>query len=149
MNIMFPVSRLMSTDLVTVNPDTPLTEVRKLMDQHEIHHLPVVEFRRIVGLISKTDLLHFLHGFTQNPHEEVMEAVRLKRWTAKEIMTTKLGKVQPNDTIRTALDIFKINRFHALPVVEGEELVGILTTHDIIRALADSPIALSDYSDDK
>jgi acetoin utilization protein AcuB len=56
-------------------------------------------------------------------------------------MTKGLAKLNPNDRINIALEIFMVNRFHAVPVVENDELVGIVTTYDIIKALASEPIS--------
>ncbi len=121
----------MVTDLVTVNPETPLSEVKKIFDAHPFHHLPVVSFRKIVGIISRTDFDRFVGGMKRaNDKEEVLEDTR-----AEEIMTKGLGKLEPDDRINVALEIFSKNWFHALPVVQNDELVGIITTQDIIRAL--------------
>jgi acetoin utilization protein AcuB len=51
-------------------------------------------------------------------------------------MTKGLAKLDPEDRINVALEIFLVNRFHAIPVVKNEELVGIVTTYDIIKTLA-------------
>ncbi len=135
----------MSSQLITVSPDTPLLEVQTLLKENNIRHLPVVEFRKIVGMISQSDFLYFLRGFSNNSYDSFVEETRLKRWTARDIMTKKMGKVSSDDTVRTAVDIFEKNRFHALPVVDNDELVGIITTHDIIKAVANEPVNLQDY----
>jgi acetoin utilization protein AcuB len=51
-------------------------------------------------------------------------------------MTKRLGKVAPDDRVNVALEVFMVNRFHALPVVENGELVGIITPFDIMKALS-------------
>ena len=52
-------------------------------------------------------------------------------------MTTKLAKLEPTDRVNVALEVFRVNKFHALPVVEGEDMLkGIVTTFDIIDYLA-------------
>lgn len=145
MNIVAPVSTIMSTRLVTVNPDDSLEKVKACFDEHNIHHLPVVNYKQIVGIISSTDFNHFLRGFTRNEHDSLLETVRLRAWKAQDIMTEGLAKVEATDPIRTILEVFKTNRIHALPVVENNELVGIVTTYDIICALAEEPIQLQDY----
>lgn len=136
MNTLNPVKTIMTTNLVTVNPKDSLWEVKKIFDNHRIHHLPVVRYKGIVGLISKTDLLHFLKGACNDNFEEMLNEARLQNYTAEDIMTTGLAKIGPDDHISVAIEIFKENLFHAIPVVEKEELVGIITTYDIIKNLS-------------
>ena len=62
MNTLAPVSSIMSTELITVNPKDPLIDVKNIFDQNNIHHVPVVRFKKIVGIVSKTDLMYFLKG---------------------------------------------------------------------------------------
>jgi acetoin utilization protein AcuB len=145
MNIIAPVSSIMSTHLITVNPEDNLEKVKACFEEHNIHHLPVVRYKEIVGIISSTDFHSFMRGFVKNDQDAILEAVRLRTWKAADIMTGKLAKVEANDQIRTALEVFKTNRIHALPVLTNGELVGIVTTYDIIRALAEEPIRLGDY----
>lgn len=146
MNILAPVSTLMTLDLITVNASDSLLVVKEKFDQKKMHHLPVVEYKRIVGMISKTDLLYFLKGIrVDETKTDYVNEARLTQFRAEDIMTTRLAKLEPADSIATALDVFKVNLFHALPVVDNDELVGILTTYDIISALANEEIALKDY----
>jgi acetoin utilization protein AcuB len=138
MNVLAPISEIMTTDLITVNPKDKLEDIEKIFAQNKIHHIPVVRYKKLVGIISKTDYLHFLRGFTKNDEDRFINEARLRAYTAEEIMTEGIAKVEPTDRINVALEIFKINMFHAIPVVENDELKGIVTTHDIIRALADA-----------
>jgi len=146
MNVLTPVSNLMSTNLITVNAKDTLTKVKEIFDTNNIHHLPVVDFKEIVGLISKTDLLYFLKGAKNlSEAEQQQNAVRLSFYNVKDIMTTKLAKLAPEDTVGTAITVFKENLFHALPIVKNEELVGILTTYDLLDFFSQESIKLSDY----
>ncbi|MFZ2897317.1 MAG: CBS domain-containing protein [Saprospiraceae bacterium] len=137
MDVLAPISQIMSKELITVSEKDKLTTVKEIFEKHNIHHIPVVRFKSIVGIISKADYLYFVRGFTQNEEDRFINESRLKAYTADEIMTTGMAKVEPADRINVALEIFKINRFHAIPVVENDELVGIVTTHDIISALSE------------
>ncbi len=132
MNVFAPVSTLMVTDLVTINPETSLRKVKEIFEEHSFHHLPVVNFRKIVGMVSRTDFDRFVGGLKKanDATTDLLEKTR-----AEEIMTKGLGKLEPDDRINVALEIFSKNWFHALPVVKDDELVGIITTQDIIRAL--------------
>lgn len=138
MNIFAPISSLMTSHekLVTVNPEDSLSKVKDIFDQHKFHHIPVVHFREIVGLISKTDFEHFIGGASHYDEDRFVNNLRMERTLAKDIMTKRLGKVAPDDRINVALEVFLINRFHALPVVENNELVGMLTPFDIMTALS-------------
>jgi len=100
-----------------------------------------------VGLISKTDYLYFKQGCTRGEGQKEKETYQLNQWKAEEIMTSKLAKLESDDPIRTAIDLFRLNRFHALPVLENEDLVGIITSHDIIDALAKDKVTLQNYQD--
>jgi len=140
MNLLTPVSELMTKELITVNPADRLMAVRKIFDENKIHHIPVVRFRKIVGIISKSDLLYFMKGLgTVNNPVDINQG-RLLITQAQDIMTTGLAKLAPTDRINVALEVFRENILHAIPVVENDELVGILTTHDIIIALADKKL---------
>ena len=149
MNILQPVSTIMTADLITAMPTDKLEVIKTIFDDNNIHHIPIVRHLDIVGMISKSDFLHYLHGFRNNEGDDILEATRLSAWKAEDIMTTKLAKVEVNDPIRTALEVFKINRFHAIPVMDDKKLAGIVTTYDIISAVASEPIELSAYQEIK
>ena len=136
MNILAPISTIMTAKLLTVNPKDKLSVVKEIFDTHKIHHLPVVRYKTIVGMLSKSDLLYFIKGATYgNGYDDMLNEARLNNYTADEIMTSGLAKVSSNDRIGVAVEVFKENLFHAIPVVDDDELVGILTTYDIIRSL--------------
>jgi acetoin utilization protein AcuB len=135
MNLFAPVSKLMTDHkhLVTIDPETPLSRVKEIFDTHSFHHLPVVHFREIVGIVSKMDLEHFMGGLKSSGHT----AKLLEHTKAEEIMTKRLGKVESDTRLNVVVEIFTINRFHALPVVDDGELVGIITPYDILKALGE------------
>jgi len=134
---------MMTTKLITVNPKDKLTAVKEIFENNKIHHIPVVRYKEIIGIISKSDFLHFLRGFNRNEEDRFVNEARLRVYNAEDIMTSGLAKVNPDDRINVALEIFLENRFHAIPVIENGDLVGIITTFDIIRALADEKVTAS------
>jgi len=142
MNVLAPVKTLMTTDLITVNPEDKLMKVKEIFEKNKIHHIPVVSYKQMVGLISKTDFIYFMRGFSRSEEDRFVNEARLRAYKAEDIMTKGLAKLSPNQRINVALDIFLENRFHAIPVVEeaGGELVGIITTFDIIKALASEEV---------
>ena len=66
MDVFAPISQIMSKDLITVNEKDKLSVIKEIFGKYNIHHIPVVRFRSIVGIISKTDYLFFVRGFTHN-----------------------------------------------------------------------------------
>ncbi len=142
MNLFAPVSSLMTSHqhLVTVSPETPLSKVREIFDTHTFHHLPVVQFREIVGIISKSDFEYFT-GEGRRKNKSFLENPDSQTLTANDIMTKRLGKVESGDRLNVVVEIFILNRFHALPVVDNGELVGIITPYDILKALSEEHVA--------
>jgi acetoin utilization protein AcuB len=137
MNFTAPVSQFMTRKLVTVLPTDKLDFVRDIFEKQNIHHLPVVKFRTLVGFISKTDLLNFRKGLKITSEEALEEKARLKHYSVEDIMKTGIATLEPTDRLNVALQLFLENRFHALPIVENGELVGMLTTFDIIKLLVE------------
>lgn len=145
MNLLAPVSDIMVKDVITVKPDSSIDSVREIFANHNIHHIPVVDGEKLVGMISKSDYLFFSKDFGSNFYDKYIEEIRRKNYDVKEVMTTKLARLEADDRINVALEVFRVNKFHALPVVDGEKLVGIVTTFDIIDYLAKDEIAVKSY----
>lgn len=145
MNLLAPVKDIMSKDLVTVHRKDDLLKVEEIFKNKRIHHLPVVEYKTLVGMISKSDFLFFKRGFKNDSYDEMLERIRLKNYKVEDIMSTKLAKLSPDDRINVALEIFNENLFHAIPIVEEDKLVGILTTFDILHNLAKDRETESSY----
>lgn len=135
MDITAPISTIMTTELVTVAPTDRLLEAQKAFDNYRINHLLVVDEERLVGIISKKDLLHFLDFIDKDSNEPYLTDLRLKNYRVEEIMIREPFTVSESDTIKAVLEVFKENLFHALPITKGGKLTGIVTTHDVIKAL--------------
>jgi acetoin utilization protein AcuB len=134
---------IMSTDLITVGEFDPLTRVKEIFDNNNLHHIPVVESCKIIGIISKSDYLFFLRGFS--PDEAKYDIYRLKAHFVHEIMTVGVATLEVQERVVVALEVFKENLFHAIPITNNERLVGIVTTYDIINALAENKGAINQY----
>ncbi len=131
--------------MITLNPGQTIADAAAIFDSKKIHHIPIVKNKRLVGIVSKSDYLLFKHGFLDTEEEKRNEIERLKKYNLECIMTRGIAKLEPSDRINVALEIFKENIFHAIPVIENHELIGILTTYDIIRKLADDNMAEAKY----
>lgn len=138
MNLLGPVSDIMTTELITVSENDPVSKIEEIFKENKIHHIPVIDKGKLIGLISKSDYLFFKRGFNDDRVDERLDSFRMRVHTVKEIMTTKLATLESNAKINVALEIFKENLFHAIPIVEDEKLIGIVTTLDVIKHLADA-----------
>lgn len=145
MNILNPISTIMTPNPICIGVNETLAVADKMFKENRIHHLPVVEEGKLVGIISKSDFSFFRRGFINSDQAKVEDDVRLNNYMAKDIMTSKLGKMSPDDKINVALEVFKENLFHAIPIVENEKIVGIVTTFDIIKQLANDAQATATY----
>lgn len=145
MNLADPISSIMSKDLITLKPDDSIAKADNLFKSHRLHHIPIVEDEVLVGMLSKSDLLFFKRGFGDDKDLDQLEEIRLNNYEVCQIMTRKLAKLESSERINVALEIFKENIFHAIPIIDDGKLVGILTTYDILKNLAIEGNAISEY----
>ncbi len=126
----------MSKNLYTVAPNDELNLVVELFQKHGIHHVPVVEENALQGLVTYSDIRFFQNRLSSDA-DRFREAARMRAFKAQDIMTpaSELVTLRPDSTVREAIDMLLGNRFHAIPVLDGNELVGIFTTHDVLRAV--------------
>lgn len=121
----------MTTDLVTVHLGHSLSEANNILKERKIRHLPVVDGDKLVGILSYTDILRISFGNTFD-QEEADQGI-FEMLSINQVMKHAPITVSPDDTIRDAAQILADNEFHALPVVEDDKPIGIITTTDIIR----------------
>ncbi|HEU19135.1 MAG TPA: CBS domain-containing protein [Deltaproteobacteria bacterium] len=128
------VGRRMTRNLITVTPDTSILKAKNLLKQYNIEQVPVVEGRTLVGIITDRDIREnsASPASTLSIHELNYLLSEMK---VGEIMTKRLYTVSPGTTIEDAVVLINEKRVNALPVVVGTELVGIITTCDMLNVL--------------
>jgi acetoin utilization protein AcuB len=116
---------------VTIAPDTPLAEARATMSRYAIRHLPVVDRGRPVSMVSDRDLRVAEAIFRETSRTAAAHVVRL-------LGHAEAHRVSPNARLDAVL--YEMNRHHhdAVLVVEGDRLVGIFTSTDACRLLAEA-----------
>jgi len=127
-----PISTIMSDKLITVNHSDNLEIVKYVFNTYHIHHIPVLNGEELVGIISKSDFLAVSSGLGRIDRTAADEEEFLHKHTAEEVMVKGLVKLEADSRINVAINLFALNRFHALPVVDGKRIIGIITTHDIM-----------------
>ena len=135
----------MTTEVITASPDETILSVREKLDSNTIHHIPVVESDKVIGIISMNDIHKLEHHFTlfNNPEAEQRNAQLFSTMLAKEIMTHPVITVRKDQPIALAASLFLENLFHALPIVDLDgKLCGMVTTFDMIRYCFSTPLNL-------
>ena len=143
LNLQSPVEEIMSTNLITLTQTDTLLKVKDVFDKNRIHHIPIVENDSLVGIVSKSDFLFFQRGFSSD--QDRYRLYRLKTYTVGQIMTKGVAKLDVKDKIDVALELFKENLFHAIPITRDNDLVGIVTTYDVISTLSSGKGAINKY----
>jgi acetoin utilization protein AcuB len=134
-----PVSRIMTSDVQSVQLDGKLLDVYDLTRKHHIRHVPVLHGNQLVGIISRTDLNRLTFSGLFNSEEGVDEAI-FEMLSIGQVMSHKPRVVNQKDTIKLVAEILASEEFHALPVVDEKDhtkLIGIVTTTDVIRYMLD------------
>ena len=133
MDLQAPVTKIMTHPLSIANPEDAVIVLDEIFKKHRIHHVPVTEEGKVVGIVSKSDFLYLLRGYTQNAVDAFRESAKLRAFKVHEIMEKEVVTIRDTETIRSAVEILGENRFRCLPVVNShDDLVGIVTTHDVI-----------------
>jgi CBS domain-containing protein len=129
--VMLSVAEIMTTNVQTLGPDDSLAEARKLMAEHHIRHIPIVEDGdRLAGLVTQRDVLAAADSSLIVSPEEASKQenyIALSSFMIRDVQT-----VDQHASLRgTAMHLQK-NKMGCLPVVEGEILVGIVTDSDFV-----------------
>ena len=132
-----PVSTIMTEDVITLNRNDNLDTAEILFKKNNIRHIPVVDQKEIIRMLSYTDLLRISFADAVDEYEQDVDTIVYNMFTIEQVMAKNLISVSPRTTIKEVAEILSKREFHALPVVDEKELVGIVTTTDLINFLLD------------
>ncbi len=130
-----PVSTIMTKNIITLNCNDELETAESLFKENNIRHIPVVEGDHIKGMLSLTDLLRISFADGAYENESEVETVVYNMFTIAQVMAKNLKSISSDTMIKEVAEILANNEFHALPVVDEDKLVGIVTTTDLIKYL--------------
>lgn len=130
-----PISEIMTTDVITLNRSDNLDTAEILFKTNKIRHIPVVNGDEILGMLSYTDLLRISFADAVDEYEQEVDTVVYNMFTIEQVMAKNLISVNSHSTIKEVAEILSKKEFHALPVVDNNKLVGIVTTTDLINFL--------------
>ena len=127
------VRDLMTTSPITVGPETPVLDARQLMVDKRFRHVLIADGPKLLGIVTDRDIrLNLPSPATSLSVWEINYL--LARLTVASVMTKSLVTVSPRQDTRAAALLMLDHKIGALPVVDGGQLVGIITETDLLRA---------------
>lgn len=129
---------IMTDDVTTIDEGATLGQALEVMQEKGIRHLPVVRGRELVGMLSDRDLRSF--GVTLVTDIEVLERLKARlESSVSAVMSANLITVDAGASVADIVDLFLEEKINAVPVVDHEsnELIGIVSTVDVLRAVRD------------
>ncbi len=126
------VGRHMTRQVVTIEREASLRRARRIMENRQIRHLPVVDKDRLIGLVTDRDIRAAAPSSAANIAPEVREEF-LDHLKIGHVMTKKVLSTTPEMSIEEAALLMRRHKISCLPVLEGERLVGIITETDIFK----------------
>lgn len=142
---------IMTPDPATIGPQASVTEAAAKMTEARVGSLPVLDGERLIGIVTEGDLimqdvklefptyLHLLDGFILYPPAQVRFEHELKKAvaaTVEDVMTPEPATIQATASIEDVATLLAEKDVSRLPVLEGDRLVGIVSKHDVVRAIA-------------
>ena len=132
-----PIRNIMTANPIVLQLNDGLSQAEILFKEHKMRHLPVVQGDQIVGIISMTDLARISFVDSYDPNDFSVDTSVYELFSLEQIMVRNPKCIHPNDTVKDAAEHFLTAEYHALPVVENNKLVGIVTTTDLIHYLVE------------
>lgn len=146
------VGDIMSRNVITIQPSTSVGQIARLMSDHGISGLPVVDDGgRVVGVVTELDMIVRNTRFKMPTFFVILDSIiyletpqhfqeRLEQvlgTTAEEIMSKPAVTISPGATIEELAELMIDQRINPIPVVENDRLIGIVSRSDIIRLMAE------------
>lgn len=147
---MLKLNDIMTRDVVTAAPDMTIRDAMELLSERHVSGAPVVDGGKVVGVFSATDLLAFLLDLNdttpsltfRRPRERMTS---LEDVTVDEVMTRKVQSLPPDCSVDEAAVLMGEKQIHRVLVMQGDVLLGIVSTFDVAKAVAEHRIRSRTY----
>lgn len=126
-----PITAIMTKEVVCVSPNQKILDIKHIYEKKDFHHhIPVTQDGALVGMVSLVDFMYQIRGAGLDDSNEVYTQLKVS-----DIMSPNPVSLQQNATVEEAAEILAKGRYRALPIVENNAVVGIVSTADMIRYL--------------
>ena len=117
------IQSLMTKEVITLQTNQTLGDAHSILMNNRVHHIPVLEGKKLVGMITSWDI--FKLGKSYEDYQGI---------NVQEVMTRRLATSEPDQHVGAVAEILMEHLFHAVPIVNDDhELVGIITSYDLLR----------------
>jgi acetoin utilization protein AcuB len=129
------ISKIMTRNVVTIEPEADISQAREIMSENNFRHLPVVnENNFLIGIVTDRDIRSVSPSFHITGDNDIEALKRFSNLKIKDIMTKNPVALSPLDTLQDALILLQKERFGAFPVIDEQKiLIGIVSVRDILR----------------
>ena len=125
-------SDFMTGQVIVANVNNTFDQVMEFFTKHKIQHLPVASDQRLIGIISIKDMLRYINESLESGESFTRDSLK-SGFHIDKVMTPNPIAVQRTAPQKEVLEILSTVKFQAVPVLEGNEIVGIITNKDITR----------------
>ena len=141
---------IMTRDVVSAAPDMTIRDAMELLSERHVSGAPVVDGGRVVGIFSATDLLAVLAELNDTTPSLTFRRRRgrtapLEDVTVDEVMTRKVHSLPPDCSVHQAAALMGAKQIHRVLVMQGDVMLGIVTTSDVAKAVAEHKIGSRTY----
>ncbi|WP_282134276.1 CBS domain-containing protein [Seonamhaeicola maritimus] len=128
-----PVSSIMTKNVIALTRSDDLERAELLFKRYKIKHIPVVSGETIIGILSYTDLMRISYAEVADEDGNSVDSVVYNMFDIEQVMVKDVVTVNSRTSIKEVAKILADREFHALPVVDDNTLVGIVTTTDLLN----------------
>ncbi|MFH6769066.1 CBS domain-containing protein [Gaetbulibacter aquiaggeris] len=124
-----PITTLMTKNVVCVSPEQQLLDVKHIYEKKNFHHhIPVVKNEKLVGMVSLVDFMYNIAGGGMDDDYKIYKELKVK-----DIMTSKPFSLTTEASVEEVAQVLSEGNYHAIPILENDKLVGIVSTADVIK----------------
>ncbi|WP_339894995.1 CBS domain-containing protein [uncultured Algibacter sp.] len=121
---------IMTKNVVCITPEQYLIDVKHIYEKKKWHHhIPVTENEKLVGMVSLIDFMYHIAGAGISDDHKIYKELKVK-----DIMTQKPFYLTTSATIEDVAKVLTEGHYHAIPILENNRLVGIVSTVDVIKS---------------
>jgi len=123
----------MTKNVVCVTPDQNLLDVKHIYEKEKFHHhIPVIENEQLVGMVSLLDFMYHISGAGISDDNAIYKKLKVR-----DILSPNPYYMTSNASVEEVASVLSEGRYHAVPILDNDKLVGIVSTADIIKYYLD------------